>query len=320
MTTYSVLVPFAHCRPERTLPFAAFVQWSRALRLWLAQGDGGDPHQTVAFAAASGFRVPVGTGVRLMPHRHPFTAAQETQALAVAAGHPVVAGFGPGASVLQQALLGAPYASPLGAAREYLTVVRGLLAGEEVEHRGEYYTCLARLPSVPSPPVEVGLGVLRPAMARLAGEVADVAVSWLTPAAYLREVVVPALRAGAEARARPVPRLVAVVSTALERSGRDVGELVLAAHTHHLRMPHYADMLRRAGVAVDRADLTAAAEAVVKGGAFLSGTAGHLAEQLAEFRDAGVDEVVLNVSGVYAAAGGRAALEELDELLREAVP
>jgi 5,10-methylenetetrahydromethanopterin reductase len=320
MTTYSVLAPFAHCRPEKTLPFAAFVQWSRALRLWLAQGDLGDPHQALAFAAASGFRVPVGTGVRLMPHRHPFTAAQETQTMAVTTGHPVVAGFGPGAAVLQEAMLGAAYRSPLRAAREYLTIVRGLLAGEELDHQGEYYSCRLRLLPVPSPPVEVGLGVLRPGMARLAGEVADVALTWLTPAPYLREVLVPALRAGAEATGRPVPRLAAVVSLALDRTGRDSAELVLAAHAHHLRMPHYADMLRRAGVVWHRDDPRAGAEAVVKGGAFLTGTADHIAEQLAEVRDAGVDEVILNVSGVYATDGGRAALEELDELLREALP
>jgi len=320
MTTYSVLVPFVHCRPEKTLPFAAFVQWSPAYRLWQAQGDQGDPLQSFAFAAASGFRVPIGTGVRLMAHRHPFTAAQETQTAAVTMGHPVVAGFGTGAAVLQRGMLGAPYRSPLRAAREYLTIVRGLLAGERLDHHGEYFSCELRLLPVPSPPVEVGLGVLRPAMARLAGELADVAITWLTPAAYLRDVVLPALRAGAEAEGRPAPRVVAVVPVAVDRAGRDLTELVMAGHAHHLRMPHYADMVRRAGIDADLTDPGAAVNAVVKGGAFLTGGLGDIAEQLAAFEEAGVDEIVLNVSGVCAKHGGRAALEELDELLREARP
>ena len=71
MATFSVLTPFVHCRHEKVLPFAAFVQWSKAYRLWQAEGDQGDPHQSFTFVAASGFRVPVGTSVRLMVHRHP---------------------------------------------------------------------------------------------------------------------------------------------------------------------------------------------------------------------------------------------------------
>ena len=186
-----------------------------------------------------------------MPFRHPLEAALQARSLAVTTGHPVVAGFGPGAAVLQKSVLGAPYASPLTAVREYLTIVGGLLAGQAVEHQGEYFSCRINMGWQPGPPVELGLGVLRPAMARLAGELADVAITWLTPAGYLRDVIVPALREGARAAGRPVPRLAAIVPVALSAPDRDPADLVLAANSGHLSMPHYQDMLRRSGIEVD---------------------------------------------------------------------
>ncbi|MGK4582154.1 LLM class flavin-dependent oxidoreductase [Kitasatospora sp. HPMI-4] len=315
MSTYSVLVPFAPPRPEQILPFAALTQWSGAHRLWQGQALASDPHQTFAYAAASGFRVPVGTGVTLMPFRHPYDAALHMQTLAVTMGHSVVAGFGPGAAALQRNLLGAPYASQLGAVRDYLTIVRELLEKGSVAYRGEHFSCRSELPMMPRPPIETGVGVLRPGMARLAGEVADVAITWLTPAPYLREVVVPALREGAAAAGRPVPRLVAIVPLALSGPGRDAAELALAGNAGHLSMPHYRDMLRRSGIDTDPADPGRGARALVEGRAFLFGETAELAARLGEFQDAGVDDVVLNVTGVWARYGSRAALSELETVL-----
>ncbi|MFD7414018.1 LLM class flavin-dependent oxidoreductase [Kitasatospora purpeofusca] len=315
MVTFSILLPFTPARPEQVLPFAALVQWSSAHRLWQGQSVHVEPHQAFAYAAASGFRIPVGTGVTLMPFRHPYEAALQARSLAVATGHPVVAGYGPGAAVLQSSLLGAPYASPLTAAREYLTAVRGLLDDTAPDLAGEYVHLRNDLPPMPTPQVEVGLGVLRPAMARLAGEVADVAITWLTPASYLRDVVVPALREGAARAARPSPRLVAMVPLALAGPGRDPADLALAGNAGHLRLPHYTDMLRRAGLEVDADDTVAGARALVRGRAFLSGDAAELAAALDEYRAAGVDEIVLNVTGLCQRYGVAAALAELETIL-----
>ncbi|MCX2928449.1 LLM class flavin-dependent oxidoreductase [Streptomyces sp. NEAU-W12] len=316
-SVYSVLMPFAPPRPEQILPFAALTQWSGAHRLWQGQAMLNQPHQAFAYAAASGFRVPVGLGVTLMPFTHPYEAALQAQSLAAATGHPVVAGFGPGAAVLQRSMCGAPYRSPLAASREYLTAVRGLLDGELVEQDGTYFTCHGKLLPVPRPPIEVGLGVLRPGMARLAGEVADTAITWLTPAAYLRDTIVPALREGAKAAGRPVPRLVSIVPVALAEADRAPAALALASNIGHLRLPHYVDMLRRSGIRTDSSDPAAGAAALVEGRAFLYGEPKVLAEEFAAYREAGVDEIVLNVTGVNGMYGSRTALRELETVLAE---
>lgn len=257
--------------------------------------------------------MPVGFGVTLMPLRHPFEAAIQARSLAGITGHGVVAGFGPGATIFQQRVLGAPYRSQLGAVREYLGVVTDLLRTGATERDGEYYSCHADLPPLPHAEVEVGLGVLRPAMARLAGELAEVAITWLTPADYLAGVVGPSLAEGAGDRTPP--RVAAVVPVALDRPGRDPVDLVLAGNAGHLRMPHYQDMLRRSGIQVDPGDPRRSAKELLAGGAFLSGDQGALAAGLAGFAAAGVDEVVLNLTGVCLTAGLDTALDELRAIL-----
>ncbi|WP_370220245.1 LLM class flavin-dependent oxidoreductase [Kitasatospora sp. GAS1066B] len=314
----SVLVPFVPHRPEHIVPYAAYVQWSPAHRLWQGQATLVEPFQSFAFAAGAGFRVPVGTGVTLMPLRHPYEAALQARSLAATTGHPVVAGFGPGAQVFQQQLLGAPYRSQLGAVREYVTAVRRMLDGEPAEQDGAYFPMHTGLHPLPTPPVEVGLGVLRPRMAELAGELADVAISWLTSADYLGEVVLPALRAGAAAAGRPAPRLVAMVPMALARPDRDPVRLALASNSGHLRMPHYRDMLRRSGIETDPQDLEAGAKALLAGQAFLYGGVEELAASIRAYWAAGVDEVVVNLTGVHQLHGPQATLAELDLIVRAA--
>lgn len=315
MTSYSIIVPYAPPRPELILPYASLTERTAAHRLWQGQALGCEPHQAFTYAAARGHRIPVGIGVTLMPLRHPFDAAMQAQQLAVTTGEPVVAGYAPGAAALQRALLGEAYASPLGAAREYLNVLRDLLDGKPVDHSGRYVQCHAAVPSLPRPPVEVGMGVLRPGAARLAGEVADVAITWLTPASYLRDVIVPAMEAGASEAGRRRPRLAATVPVALDAPHRTAGESAHAGAGVHMQMPHYVDMLARAGIDLDTSDAGARGDALVGGGGFLFGGPEKVFEGLAEYRDAGVDEIILSVSGVLVTEGQRAAVAELEEIL-----
>jgi 5,10-methylenetetrahydromethanopterin reductase len=320
-TDYSVLVPFMPRRAEQLLPYAALVSWTRAHRLWQGQSLFIEPHHGFAYAAGSGFRVPAGLGVTLTGLRHPYEAALQARSVALLTGRSVVAGYGPGGLSLQQGLLKRPYLSPLTACREYLTAVRQALAGAVVDLDGDYVTLRGQLVPTPAPRIGLGLGVLRPGMARLAGEVADVAITWLTPAPYLREVVVPALRAGAEAAGRPLPRLTAIVPMALQGTDRDPVQLALASNRAHLHAPNYRDMLSRAGAGIPPdADVETAAKALVACGGFAYGTPDRLAELLAGYAEAGADEVVVNVTGVCARYGQQEALAELKSILQEVAP
>ncbi|MCK2213714.1 LLM class flavin-dependent oxidoreductase [Actinomadura sp. ATCC 31491] len=301
MTT-GLMFPLQHTDPEKVVPFGELVAGGLAGRLWLGQSVLAETHQTLAYLAGRGLRVPCGLGVTLMPLRHPMEAAAQARSLAALTGRPLVAGYGTATPDLVQALRGAPYRRPAAAAADYARAVRAFLDGD------------AALPPMSHPPVEVGLGVLRPGMARAAGAAADVAVTWMTPPRYLAETLIPALAEGAGGRGGR-PRVVTVVHVAPAARGRDPRRLAYGAAADHLRAPHYTDMLRRAGVPADPADPRAGAAALVEAGVYAYGPVEDVVARLRGYREAGADEVVLNLAGVAALEGFGAALADAEALL-----
>jgi alkanesulfonate monooxygenase SsuD/methylene tetrahydromethanopterin reductase-like flavin-dependent oxidoreductase (luciferase family) len=311
----AVMFPTQASHVEQLVPYAKVAAGGAVRRLWMGQLVLAESHQCFAYLAGMGIRPAVGIGVTLMSLRHPFEAAIQARSLALLTGQPVVVGYGAATPDFVAALRGAPYRKPATAAAGYAATVRGLLNGELVRRDDEASFCQVALPSAGAhPTVEVGLGVLRPAMARAAGAVVDVAITWLTPPDYIRDVLVPAVAAGAVGRRRP-PRIATVVHAALARPGRDPHRLLLAAVRAHLSSAHYTDMLRRAGIAAYPNDPEAGAQAFVDGGAYAFGTAADVAKHVRAYRDAGVDEVILNLAGVAISEGEDAAIKDLTEIV-----
>ncbi|MFH8381230.1 LLM class flavin-dependent oxidoreductase [Kitasatospora sp. NPDC018058] len=311
----SLIYPLQPANIGEIVPVARLLQARGRGRLWLGQSMGIDTHQLFAGLTGMGLRIPFGTSVVLSPLRHPLDAALQARSVAALSGAPYVAGIGPGGAEFQRLLRREAYPKPVSAVAEYLAVMRGLLAGERVDQDGDHFSTHTALTPLPSPPVELGLGVLRPPMARAAGRAADVAITWLTPAPYLRDVLVPSLAAAAESATRPTPRVATVVHVAVARPGRDIGRTAYHAASAHLRLPHYTDMLRQAGVAADPGHPEDGAKALIDNGVFVAGTPEEIADGLDQYRRAGVDEVVLNVCGVTRSEGLGAGLRDLTEIL-----
>ena len=287
------------------LPYADLVKRGAADRLWMGTSLFADTQQSLAFLAGAGYRLPVGTAVTLTALRPPLQAAVEARSLAALTGRPLVAGFGAATPEFVSYVRGEPYRRPATAVGDYLSAVRGFLNDRD-----------AVLPPFEHPPVELGAGVLRPGMARVAGASADVAITWMTPPAYVRDTLIPALREGAGTD-RPPPRTATVVHAAVARTGRDAVHLAYTAAQAHLCSDHYTDMLRRAGCAVNPYDPRSGARRLVEDGVFLYDTPQEIGAALHEYERAGVDEVVLNLSGVHATEGCHAAVEDAAEILEQ---
>ncbi|MDT9593132.1 LLM class flavin-dependent oxidoreductase [Nocardioides zeae] len=311
----SVMFPATPVDPVELKTFASFVELSGMRRLYCGQSAVFEPHTTFARLVADGCRTPLGTAVTLMALRHPFTAALHARELALFSGQSYVAGLGLGSRHFNEAMTGSWPASPLTYVREYASVVRQLLDGGRVELDGRYFSVHAALPAELPAEVELALGVLRPRMTELAGEVADLGISWLTPASYCRDQLLPALAHGARGR-DVVPRLATVVNVAVARPGRDPVELALAGLGNHLAAPHYGDALTKAGFDVRIGDREHNAREIVDQGLYVYGTPEEIAERLRDYRDAGVDEILINPGGVYLTQGGLEALRDLDEIAR----
>lgn len=310
-----VLMPMMASHPGQVERFAALTRDAGADRFWMGESLLLETHQVTAFLTGRGLHPPVGTSVSLMPLRHPLSAAAEARSVAVLTGKSMVAGFGPGASRLVKALHGAPYGSPLTAAREYMMALRCLLDGSPGLTQGTYFRLHTRMPPLDHPPIELGLGVLRPAMAHLAGQVADTAITWLTPPDYLRDQLIPAMRKGAAEAERRPPRVVSVIQTALASASRDPRDLAEIATRAHLAGPHYAAMLRRAGINLDDASPQGVGTALVDHDLFVSGTQDEIAGRLRRYAAIGVDEVVLNTAGVAMTEGLDAARGDYETIL-----
>lgn len=324
----SLLIPFVPAKVEEVIPIASyFAQSGHLSRLWQGQAYGLEPMATFACLAGAGYRLPVGLCVLVTPIKHPYQAALEARTLASVTGQSPIVGYGPASRAVQKAMLGAPYSSQLDASAEYLLGIRrslGALTMADTRHpsfgRSDYFHLDSILPHIPAPPVRLGFGVLRPRMAELAGSLADAAITWLTPARYIEDVVAPSVCKGAEQFGRPKPDVVALVPAALARPGRDAIEMSHASAGAHLGGPHYADMLAKAGIHVGSADPLKNAEEFLNGEGFLFGSGRLIAEGLAAYEAAGVDEVVLNLTSSYAKFGLSETLVDLNEILAALPP
>jgi alkanesulfonate monooxygenase SsuD/methylene tetrahydromethanopterin reductase-like flavin-dependent oxidoreductase (luciferase family) len=118
-------------------------------------------------------------------YRTPIAFAMSGGTLSELTGGRFIMGIGSGSAYRPRArqALGLPRISALSLMRDYLVTVRALVAGEEVNYKGEVVKLRgAKLAMSPPPRTPVYLGALGPEMLRLAGELADgVCLNWCTP-------------------------------------------------------------------------------------------------------------------------------------------
>lgn len=314
--TVSVLFPQQPADTQDLVTFGRLVTDSPAAKLWMGQSLRIESHPALAYLAGAGCHIPIGIAVGLIVLRHPFDAALQARALAALMEHPVTIGYGAAEPNFVRSLRGSPYDKPATAVEEYVSVMRALLRGQRVEHQGRLFTVNQALPPLEHPPVEVGTGVLREGMARATGRSADAALTWLTPPAYIRDTLIPALETGARGR-QPRPRVVTMVQATIDRPGRNPTMLAQHGAYNHLRMPHYTDMLRRAGIDVDLSDPASGARELAEEGIYVYGKAGDVAAGIREYHDAGVDEVILNLAAVSNLYGTAEVMRDLEQILEE---
>ena len=137
------------------------------------------PIAALSAAAAVTSRLRIGPYVFANDFRHPLVMAREAATLDLLSGGRLELGLGAGWRRSDYRQLGYAYAEPgrrVDRLVEALGIVKRLLAGESVTHRGEHYTLEgARLEPVPvQRPVPVHIGAGGPRMLRLAAREADI--------------------------------------------------------------------------------------------------------------------------------------------------
>ncbi|WP_131785207.1 TIGR03564 family F420-dependent LLM class oxidoreductase [Protofrankia symbiont of Coriaria ruscifolia] len=216
---------------------------------WSAQALGWDALTTLAVAGAQVPAIALGAAVVPTPQRHPLVLASQALTAQAASGGRLTLGVGAGIAAMIQGMFGLSADRPAARMREYLTVLSALLRGETVNHRGETLTAVGAVDAPGTLPPILLLAALGPAMLRVAGELADGTVTWMTGPRTLADHIVPSVNRAAAAAGRPAPRVIArlvvcVTGNEAEVRGRIAQQFALAG-----QVPEYRAVLDREGAA-----------------------------------------------------------------------
>lgn len=153
---------------------------------WTSEAYGSDAVTPCAWILARTSRLKAGTAIMQMPARTPTMAAMTAMTLQHLSGGRFMLGIGPSGPQVVEGWYGQPYGRPMERTREYIAVVRKILAREgPLEHRGRHYripydgadaTGLGKpLKSIlhGDPALKIFTGTISPAGVRTAAEVAD---------------------------------------------------------------------------------------------------------------------------------------------------
>lgn len=307
---------------------AADVEAAGYASLWTNEASGRDALLLCQAWAAATTDLQVGVGVVPLWTRSPAQLAMGAATLQEASGGRFLLGLGVSHPATMDTWHGARVTRPLTAARETLTVLRAIDAGERTDHPGEVVGSRRfRLAiSPPPPPLRLYLAAMGPRMLSLAGSQADgVLLNWAGPAAIAEaaeQVRAAASQAGRDPSHLDVAAYVRVAVADDPAAARAALATQVAAYA---ALPAYAAHLERQGFGAAVARVRAARREGADGHGLATalgeetltalGWAGRPADDpgawLAELSAAGLDHLVLRVVVV-----GEAAVDSITAVTR----
>jgi F420-dependent oxidoreductase-like protein len=157
--------------------------------VWTAEAYGSDAVVPLAWVGAVTFRIHLGTAILQMAGRTPAMTAMTAMTLDALSGGRALLGLGVSGPQVVEGWHGQPFGKPLGRTREYVDIVRAILARERpLEHHGEHYQIPYRGPGATGlgkplrsivhgrPDLPIYLAAIGPRNVALAAEIAD---GWL---------------------------------------------------------------------------------------------------------------------------------------------
>ena len=108
--------------------------------VWTAEAYGSDAVSPLAYIAAFTTKIKLGTAIIQMPARTPTATAMAAMTIDALSGGRFILGLGPSGPQVIEGWYGVPYGKPLTRTREYVAIVRKILAREApLEFKGEVY-------------------------------------------------------------------------------------------------------------------------------------------------------------------------------------
>lgn len=108
--------------------------------VWAAESYGSDVVSVLAWLAPQTTTIRLGAAIMQVPARPPAAAAMAGATIDALSDGRFIFGFGPSGPQVSEGWYGVPYARPWGRTREYIEIVREIIArGGPLDHHGRHY-------------------------------------------------------------------------------------------------------------------------------------------------------------------------------------
>jgi alkanesulfonate monooxygenase SsuD/methylene tetrahydromethanopterin reductase-like flavin-dependent oxidoreductase (luciferase family) len=214
---------------------------------------GRDSLSVLAAYASVTERIKLGTGVVPVFSRAPVTMAQAAATIDEFSGGRMVLGLGVSHKVTVENWYDAEISKPVSQMREYVSVVRAILAGE-APPEGEFFNTRFQFMGYQArADLPIKIAALSPNMLRLAGEIGDGVMLWLCNPDYVRDVVIPHVREGRERAGKDLKGfdIVAAVPVGLTDDPKAARERMRDQLVTYASLPFYRAMLEGSGFGDD---------------------------------------------------------------------
>jgi F420-dependent oxidoreductase-like protein len=194
-------------------------------------------------------RIELGTSVVPTYPRHPYVMAQQAMTVQAATHGRFTLGIGLSHAPVIEGMWGMSYDKPARHMREYLSVLRPLIDEGRVGFSGELYKTAAGLQVPGATPMPVLIAALAPMMLKVAGQLADGTVTWMTGAKTIESHIVPSLAAATKEAGRPASRIATGLPVAVTDDAAAGKERAAKVFTVYGQLPNYRRMLDKEGAA-----------------------------------------------------------------------
>lgn len=108
--------------------------------VWVAESYGSDVVSVLAWLAPQTEAIKLGAAIMQVPARPPAAAAMAGATIDALSGGRFIFGFGPSGPQVSEGWYGVPYPKPWGRTREYIEIVREIVARQgPLDYRGDHY-------------------------------------------------------------------------------------------------------------------------------------------------------------------------------------
>jgi len=215
---------------------------------WFGQTLGADVMTAIALAGQRTERIEIGVAVVPTYSRHPFAMAQQALTVQAATGGRFTLGIGPSHRPLIEGMWGLSYDRSALHLREYLSVLSDLVQDGRASLSGELYRVSGALQLAGAQTCSILVSALGPMMLRIAGELSDGTITWMTGPKTVETHIVPRISAAAEAAGRPGPRVCVALPIAVTANVDDARQRAGRIFQMYGHLPNYRRVLDREGV------------------------------------------------------------------------